>query len=412
MIRVRLFNPGLLWTAAHKNSRRIEAQWPPSPWTVLAALVAGAHATDDPGPARAAIARLAAAADPEMWLPDVHYHRARGVFVGKTGPQGAEKHWVLLDASRAVAGLTDRRTKHQWFTVGAEWTHPCAFLDFPVVLDDEQVSALAAAALAVPYVGRATDCVMLGVLTPSSDGWVDHTSGDGRVDQELAGPGVVHERWQPVDRPGPVRAATPDLLDVLDLCHNRRYRLGLPGLPDHVKGRGVTYVRCDRDGGPASTRVVLLLSKGRTQQEVMAALSGSPLLLGGHKPWAVSFESRDDATAAAGAAPELFRDGQPHIRHVDRYYGRPASSWISVVPVVAHPDRRIAEHEIAAGLAENGLTGSVQVSRPGGPCPELPHLTLWRARIGLDDLHVGPLRVGHGQQYGYGRLCTDEGEEQ
>ncbi|WP_216918010.1 hypothetical protein [Nocardia noduli] len=408
MIRIRLFNPGLLWTAAHKNPRGVEVQWPPSPWTVLSSLVAGAHTLADPGPARDAIQRLAAAPDPDMWLPEVHRHRVREVFVGKTGPQGAEKHWELLDGSRAVAGLTDHRTKHKWLTTSAEWADPCAFLDFPVVLDADQISALATAALATPYVGRATDCLMVGVLTRDGEGWVDHTSADGRADPDLTEPGAAHEWWQPTDRPGPVRAATPDLLQVLDLCHDRRHRYGLPGLPDHVKGRAVTYVRRDPAGAVEVARVVLLLVKGRTQREVMSALAGSPLLLGGEKPWAVSFEGREDATAAAGSAPELFRDGQPHTRHVDRYYGAPACSWSSVVPLVAHPDRRIAEHEITAGLADLGANGSVSVFRPGGPCPELPHLTLWRARLHLDEPHPGPLRFGHGQQYGYGRFCKDE----
>lgn len=411
MIRVRLHNPGLLWTAARKSPRGVEAQWPPSPWTVLSSLVAGAHATADPEPARQAIHTLAAASDPDMWLPEVHSHRVPGVYVGKTGPQDVEEKLRRPDDSRGIAGLKDRRTKHLWFTARAEWAHPCAFLDFPAVLDDSQVSALAAAALATPYVGRATDCVMVGVLTPHGAGWVDHTSADGCADPELTEPGMAHEWWQPIDRPGPVRAATPDLLQVLDICHERQYRYGLPGLPNHAKGRPVTYVRRDPSNSATAARVVLLLKKGRTQQEVMSSLTGTPVLLGGEKPWAVSFEGRDEAAAAARAAPELFRDGQPHRRHVDRYYGPAACSWTSAVPMVAHPDRRIAEHQLIAGLRDIDAHGTVEALRPYGPCPELPQLTLWRAQVRLDQQHPGPLRVGVGQQYGYGRFRKDEDKE-
>ncbi|WP_196812377.1 hypothetical protein [Nocardia sp. CNY236] len=411
MIRVRLHNPGLWWTAAHRIPGGVEVQWPPSPWTVLSSLVAGAHATPDPDPARQAIQLLAAASDPDMWLPAVHRHPVQGVFVGKTGPHDAETQWELLDGSRAVAGLTDQRTKHKWLTARAEWTHTCAFLDFSVDLDDEQVSALAEAALATSYVGRATDCVMVGVLTPHAAGWVDHTCVDGRADPELTEPAAPHELWQSTNRSGPVRAATPDILQVLDLCHERRHRYGLPRLPDHVKGRLVTYVRREPADSTPSTRVVLLLKKGRSHQEVMSALPGEPLLLGGENPWAVSFDSRDDATTAERSAPKLFRDGQPHPRHIDRYYGRPACSWTSVVPLVAHPNRRIAEHEITTGLQNLDAHGNVGALRPCGPCPELPHLTLWRARLRLNQPYPGPLRLGHGQQYGYGRFHTDENKE-
>ncbi|WP_157101174.1 hypothetical protein [Nocardia shimofusensis] len=353
---------------------------------------------------------LAKAPDPDMWLPQVHIHRVPGRYVGKTGPQDAEKHWTVLDGSRV--GLDDERTKHLWFTARAEWTHPCAFLDFSAVLDGEQISALAAAASATPYVGRATDCVMAGVLTPHDGGWVDHTSTDGYADPELAEPGSAHERWQPTAVPGPVRAATPDLLAVLDLCHERRHRYGLPGLPDHVRGRPVTYLRRDPSTSATSaTRVVLLLNKGRTQQQVMSSLPDTAVLLGSDKPWAVSFESREQAAAAAQSTPELFRDGQPQERHIDRYYGRPAESWISAVPMVAHPDRRIAEHEITTGLQDVGADGFVEKLKPCGPCPELAHLTLWRAWIRLDHPYPGPLRLGQGQQYGYGRFRKDEDGE-
>lgn len=414
-LRMRLHNPGRWWTAARRGrAGAVQLQWPPSPWTVLSALVAAAHAGQDPDPVRAVVDRLASCGDPSMWLPPIHEHTVPAVYVGKTGPYGAEQHWNLLDASRAVAGKTDERTKHRWRTARGEWGHSCVFVDFPLELTDAELAVLAQAARRVPYVGRATDTVTLGVITLGEAGPVDHTAPDGAADDELLRPGPQHRLWEPVPQRGaPVRCASPDLLHVLDTCHDRRHRQGLPGVPDSAKGRTVGYAPRDADPHTVenSDRVALLLAGRRTAADVLTTLGAGeaervPLLLGGATPWAVSFPDREQAAAAAAAQPGLFRDGQPVPRHVARYYGSPHARWRTVSPVVAHPHRAIADAAITTELTQLGVADPQIELQPAGPCPELPHLNRWQVTVTTPIPHPGPIRAGAGLSAGYGRFGT------
>jgi len=134
--------------------------------------------------------------------------------------------------------------------------------------------------------------------------------------------------------------------------------------PTTSKGRPVTYVQ----GGPTSPATATL---------------------------GVWFDTREAAATAVTTAPALFRVGQPHDRHVDRYYGHPGSAWTSAVQTAAHPDRHIAEHGITAGLEELGAPGTVVGLRSQG----VPRVTAAEFMAGTampGPAASGPLWLGQG----------------
>ncbi|GAA1253264.1 hypothetical protein GCM10009676_45440 [Prauserella halophila] len=405
MIRLRLHNPGRVWTASTgQNGGR--SAWPVSPWTVLAALVNGAHLSGNPDPARAAIAELAADADPWMWLPEVADQTAGARYVGPTGPQPAAAHHTHLDASRAIAGATDRRTKHQLLEARTEWSTSTVFLDFPDVLTTAQLGSLADAARATPYVGRATDEVTIGVLSGQGGDWWDHTA-DELADPAMSEPGADHRRHVPTDLAGSVRCTDSDFLDRCDLDHQRRQD-GIPGLSIVARGRGVRYVQTtDRTSGA----IALVLDGKRTAGELYTALEETgepvPFLLGSNRrPWGALFPDVDAASRMAGAVPHLFTGDEPRTMYVNRWHGTSATSWRTVAPVAGHPDRRRITAELEATS-----NGHVSV-RHVGACPELPHLSLWHVALELDQPHPGPIQYGDGWRFGYGRFRKSDEENQ
>lgn len=402
MIRVRLYNPTRMWTAAASpNGGRVA--WPLQPWTVLAALVAGAHELDDPGLARAAVGALAAADDPVMWLPDLCEHRVPMRYVGLTGVQGAKSHWRITDASVAVSGMSDGRHKHELHEARGEWCAPTAFLDWPDVLDAEQTEQLAAAARRVPYVGRSTDAISVGVLAGGPDSWYDHTAAGGRCDAALASPGPDHTRWGVTDASGPTHCATSETLAQLD-ANWERTEAGLRSLPAHVTGTLRLYLPTVEQ--TMSHRVVLRVEGRPTAADVLTELSElnddeAPFAIGGRRPWAYSFPGADTAARAVAALPGRFSGGVVAARHVEPWHGQPTIRWRTVAPVAAHPNERAALAELSAALP-----GHVEVQH-AGRCPELPHLALWNAVAVLDQPLPGPIQVGAGAEYGYGRFRKD-----
>lgn len=426
MLRLRLTSPTRVWTAAIRHGRTAEVEWPPAPFRALAALVAGAHALRDDADtaaARAAIARIAACPPPLMWLPDMLVHTVPESYVAGTVIDWAKKPPKIFDLSLAVPGADDKRTKHLQHTVRCEWDHPCAFLDVDVDLEADELEALARAASAVPYVGRSTHPVEIGVVIFGPDGRPGLLAPDGGADVSFLEPGDAHQRWFPTElRAGAqTRCWTPEILTVLDEDHDARMHRGLRGLPDTVKGQPVSYVRGRRRD--ATGWVSLSLArKRRDALSLMASLATTnPTtaadalpVMAGSSVVAVLVDGDDAAVAAVTHHPDVFRGSgskHPAVRRVEAV-GR---TWSTDLPAVAHPDQRVANAELAAELdtlfGEGTRVTSMRKLGPVIDIEELSGYERWAVTFTTSTGVAGPVRIGAGSRYGAGVCSPVRGRE-
>lgn len=424
MLRIRLHMPEYVYAASLAPAPRAAPEWPPAPWRIAAALLAGAATLEESSwmQARAALARLEQAEPPTWWLPpEAASSSPRQVWAAMVAPDSDTKPRdvaKVLDLSAAVADMADHRTKYPQLPVRVSVSAPTAWMDVDVTLSEVEVDALSMAALAVPYVGQSTHPAELGVLTPDeTGGWRDHTSPDGTCPEELATPGDQHLRWTPSNRPDavPVRCWAPGMLQVLDEDHHRRSENRV-GVAPRSKGRTVHYASTRRRD-PGEWRLVGLR---RPTRDVVATLQAVPAPAGAVLP----IIARDRLVGLLCAGPEMVLrahqalpdsiDSADHRiqRAADRFQIA-AHRWRSATPVAAHPDGRVARAQLQAELGELGRVSQVQL-HAAGPVPHpVRGLSMWHVDVQFVDPLRGPLRCGAGADSGAGVLAAvaDDGKE-
>lgn len=421
MLRIRLHMPEHVYAAALAPGPRAVPEWPPAPWRLAAALVAGASTLDDPQCAAAwnAVERLEQAEPPVWHLPPASSSPHPAVWASAVRPEAAitpSQLKKVLDLSAAIPGKSDGRTKYQHYPVRMVTAEPTAWMDVDVALPNDEVDAVSAAALAVPYVGRATHPGEFGVLTPDgADGWFDHTSPDGTCPAELAGPEGQHERWVPSQRRDatPVRCWSPGMLQVLSEDHSRRSR-GHPGVAEHVKGRTVHYASTRRRD-PRAWRPVGLQ---RPTHDVVGTLGALPTeagevlpILRGERLVGLLCRGSDTLLRLQQAMPGAL-SGDDRIRRTAGRFLASACRWRSVTPVAAHADPRIARTCVEEGLAEFGALFDVRLRPTANAHQPVRGLSTWHVDVTFAEPVRGPLRVGDGAASGAGVLAAnDTGKE-
>lgn len=417
MLRIRLHMPEHVYAAALAPGSRAVPEWPPAPWRLASALVAGAATLDEPlrRTAWAALERLEHAEPPVWHLPSASPSSRIARWAAMTEPESAHRPGKLvkvLDLPAALPGVSDPRTKYQHFSVRVVTAEPTAWMDVDLDLSNDEAEAMSAAALAVPYVGQATHPGELGVLTPDrTGGWVDHTSPDGTCPAELAEPGAQHERWTPSQRRDAVevRCWRPGMLAVLEEDHARREQ-NRPGVPEHMKGRRVpyapTYRRSTSEWRPVALR--------RPTHDVVGTVSSLPVEAGSVLP----ILRRDRVVGLLCDGPEtLLRLQQsiPHAlatderaRRTSARYLASAHRWRSATPVVAHPDARIARIHIEQELTKRAPLAELRLH----PMPDAPQpvrgLSTWQVDVTFTERVRGPLSAGDGAASGAGILMAND----
>lgn len=412
MLRVRLHHPDRIYSGTQRRSGQVVADWPPSPWRIVAALTSGAHALN-PQWRDAALAVLdrVSHTDPPVWhLPSSITTPLPSVWVPATdaqAPTRASSLRTVLNVGDMASGADDTRSKQQATWLRVELAHPCAFLDIALPVTPSEAKALAAAAQQVSYVGRAEHPAMLGVLTPDSHGnWRDHTAPGGRADTEQHTPTSQHHRWLP-DQPGgtSLRCWNPDMLAVLTADHQRRYEHGQLGVPDHLKGRDVPYApvseRAEADGWVA-------LPLARPTWDVVRTLAAIPAPAGAVLPLLygrrlVGLLCRDTETVTIlRRHHQSWLAERASVQRTRNLFCGAARRWRSATPVVAHADRHVATAELASELADRDCPPQHLRVRPSDATCPVPGRAAWHTEMIFPEPVSGPLRIGHAAEYGCG----------
>lgn len=417
MLRIRLHMPEHVYAAALAPGSRAVPEWPPAPWRLASALVAGASTLGEQQRRSAwtALERVEHAEPPVWHLPSASASPRITKWAAMTQPETPHRPGKLvkvLELSAALPGVSDLRTKYRHYSVRIVTAEPAAWMDVDVDLPEDEMTALGAAALAVPYVGQSTHPGELGVLSPvDAGGWVDHTSPDGTCPAELAEPGAQHERWTPskARHAVAVRCWRPGMLAVLEEDHARRTQ-NQPGVPEYVKGRMVGYAPTFRRS-PSAWRPVGLR---RPTHDVTGTLGPLPVEEGSVLP--ILRRERlvglvCDSAATLLRLQQTIPDALATDDRVRRTTGRflaAAYRWRSATPVIAHPDVRIARAQIEQELTEFGpLSECVLAPLPTAPQP-VRGLTTWQVDVAFTESVRGPLRVGDGGRFGAGMFMAND----
>lgn len=416
MLRIRLHMPEYVYAASVAPAPRAAPEWPPAPWRMAAALLAGASTLEEPSwtQARAALARLEQAEPPTWWLPSAASSQRPQVWAALVEPESATKSRdvaKVVALSTAFADMADHRTKYAHRPVRVNVTEPTAWMDVDVTLPDHEVQALSVAALAVPYVGQSTHPAALGVLTPDeAGGWRDHTSPDGTCPDELSTPGEQHDRWIPSARRDgmPVRCWAPGMLQILDEDHHRRSENHV-GVAAHFKGRTVHYASTRRHD-PGAWRPVGLQ---RPTRDVVATLHALPTPAGAVLPIiarervvGLLCDGPEVSLRVQQALPGSLSGDDGRIHRAAARFLRSAHRWQSATPVAAHPDARIARAQLETELAELGRVWQVDLHAAGQVPQPVRGLSMWHVDVRFAEPVRGPLRCGAGADSGAGVLAA------
>ncbi|MEV7972786.1 type I-U CRISPR-associated protein Csb2 [Cellulomonas sp. NPDC089187] len=406
-------------------------EWPPSPYRVFAALLAGAHAGEDEQTdrERTALRRLSRCSAIRIWVPE---HRS-AVLPARFVPSTSMPAWTtgttepkldkVLDSSLVFANH-DTRSKAQVADIRTTLAAPDVHLDVeeePFPLSDEDLSALRNAAARVPYVGRATHIADITI---------------GRTDGTRPSPD--HQRWGTQRAPNePLRVWDDHTIDLLDQMHEdvftthtlplNRASVAPRALPPATSpaARGDTWVavRARRRLSPTRTPAVLRAAHQaihaawpHDEPSALIALpdvghqraSGAILgvgLIGANEETVQRHAGALDIDVFDPAAP-----GRTVALQQWRWTRRSAA-WASATPYVAHADERVARLELARDLEAHygdDLEFEAQFSRrprlPGeARWPEPPGgRQQWWVAISTRSPVPGPLVLGACRDDGYG----------
>lgn len=421
MLRIRLHMPEHVYAAAVAPGSRAVPEWPPAPWRLAAALLAGASTLDGQqySAARAALARLEQAEPPAWHLPPASTSRRPAVWASAVVPSSEKSPRLLpkvLDLPSAGSGMTDQRTKYPQYPVRVVTTEPTAWMDVDVALSGDELAALSEAALAVPYVGQATHPADLGILIPDeAGGWTDHTSPDGACHAEMAAPGAQHECWTPSTRQDAVsvRCWCPGMLQVLDEDHRRRSS-NHTGVAEHLKGRTVHYAPSRR----RSADSWYPLGLQRPTRDVVATMQALPVEPGTVLPLVRGERLMGMLCRDAGTLLQLQHSMPDELASDDRVRrtaGRflaAARRWRSATPVAAHADARVARAHLEQALAVLGDPSAVSLEPAARASQPVRGLATWHVDVTFAEPVRGPLRVGEGVASGAGVLVANDVEKE
>lgn len=350
MIRVTARFWGRTYTGALQAGGRASAEWPPSPYRLVAALLSGAHQHDGQtlAAARGALEQVVATTAPVIHAPEAHRFVMPSNYAPMTGfMDGVANQFSALRPTM----LNGKDTVHQARMVlsGTD----VAF-DVDVDLDEEQLAALDRAASAVAYLGRSTHPAELSV---------------DRIDPDTAGPPDTTRMIPVEDGDFEVRGWVESTIADLDRLH-AAYVHYLPATPQWGRGTPMRYDVADAPAGAGGFEIVPLGSRlqGRAQvTELLGRIRSGledtglgevrvfPLTQVGHPRSTgacagVGFYATDKpslATAAAGFASNQLMDnvatGFTPMTALSRHrWSRPAARWVSSTPMPLHPDARVA----------------------------------------------------------------------
>lgn len=417
MIRVRIEFPDSRYTAVTDltgGTGEVTSEWPPSPYRVVAALLAGASALpeDQRNRARGVLQLITEADPPVIWTPEsaewtslparwkpssLSPEEGKGILPDMItlGPRGADRvnRAVFHSAERVVCGDI--------------------YVDIPVKLTDEQVAILNRAALRVPYFGRSTHPSIMTVSQTENDVLPDH------------------EKWMPGGGEAILAGWTSETLTWLD----RRYRMQLDGRDDRPtpsRDSSVGAVRIgyrsagENLGGFVVTMRLAIARSPRRAAELMTEISrlgleaqAFPLVDLGHEHAqgmirgvgvrGVSRVVVERAAAQVDSVVELnhLARGAAFLSH-GRWTGR-SPLWVSATPLVSHaselPAMLAVQSELAAKL---GVEPEVVLSREPMLAGQVSWpdtaegLRQWFAAVRFPDSVAGPLMLGERTESGYG----------
>ena len=422
-VRVHLWQQ--VYTGTVEAGRRAVPEWPPSPYRLISALLAGAHHCDPPvrSVAREALEevsrspapRIITAAWPkEMVLPSN--------WVPATGDDKADNR--PFQASAMTTG--GRRRPVRVHAARMNLDAPDIYFEIDVDLTTPQRQALAEAAEHVPYFGRATHPAELSIVD--------------RVEWPADVPLDTHA---PVDGlPGDVRSWTPAALPELDRAFEA-WRTGLPTPPGSAKGVRVGYAVDDRHGilprnvvdvlpfrGPLTRPAditAMMLTISETIRAAGEEASGSwafPMLQVGHEHSsgacaAVAIVSAERGaghtaaleTASAEIGERLSTQFRASAARNPRRWTEPALRWVSASPAALHPKTSVAHllatHELekeTGQAARVTLTRTPTYGQRRWPDDEVTGLGQWFVTVEFDEPVPGPLRFGGRSDEGFGLL--------
>jgi len=429
-------------------------EWPPSPYRIYAALVAGAHrgSPEQTAREREAMQRLARHRIATIWVPRHTTARLPGRYVptssmpvsapgkdpnlAQNGPAGLRP----VDTSLVLANV-DSRSKAAFLEVRTSLAHPDVVFDVQDdddPLTDDDVAALHAAALRVPYVGRATHAGELSIARGSG----------------LA-PTPDHHRWSLPQGGARPRTWDEGTLDALDRDHAAVFHHGLPPSPPAHRARRamppppgqrtrthlVTTIRLgparassrDLRGLGQAEAVRLVEAANRVVQELEWGTQKPPRIVAVPdvaRPHAtgrvlrlgIVAEEADSAYRLVRKLPEALGDVlDPAGASTDRpsthrRWTASSAHWFSATPFVGHPDERVARLELARDLADacGGVLKDAALSRtplePGQvPWPTPPGgAQRWWVTLQTTSPVEGPLVLGRQRTSGYGLFANKE----
>lgn len=402
--------------------------WPPSPLRLVGALVAGAHSLHSAAlrdTALGVIRRITTAPSPVIEAPEAlplglrpYFAQKTGVPPGLTAANGLEEflsvdYFGLATKSKTLkpnAGIALSDTRIRYLIAGITTTA-------------DELTALRAAAGAVPYFGRSNDAAIV-------------TVGDTEPEP------LPLRRLLPFEDPrGSTRGWTSRSVDWMDLNYelmaNSR---DAPQIPDTAYSVRLAY-RAVPSALSKPLQVVPLRSAlpGRQVPGFMARLEvpngavAFPLVVAGAphsdgRCLGIGFQTAGDgASPVTDMVSAVIRAERPTAAPIlelsqrktldPERWTRAARSWVSATPVRAFPDVRVLEYllrqrfgdRFALLRADREPMESWQQRWPSPP-GLVDGLAQWWVKLRLPTPTAGPLRIGTANELGFGLMIPDSSE--
>lgn len=425
------------WSPAfHGLNRDGSPEWPPSPFRLAQALMAGCHRPTFDAQARAALESLTNLENPvitapaaqQVRLPNTYTHRSGGPMEGEQMPSG--KLEKILDLT--VAGLTTaNRTAKPESMVVLDDCRVVYEVDDPEEAVDTE--ALGHAALRVPYFGRSQDSCD---ITVSRAATTPGTSAErSAMAYRLGDP--LGERWYPrSDSRGAVRGWAANSCEWMD--QNYESTTGGSQLPVFSPEPYITRLGYRRgqltDAGSRSVAVIpvadSIQSSGipafmRTLGALPDHVTPFPCVVANHhhadgRLLGVGLCSDDGDALEDGL--EILLARRDMVSRLDlvtqalqpSYWERSSRYWCSATPLRAFPDDRVAQWVISRDMEQRlgqrpEITWSKSPIRPwqrAWPQPE-DGLGAWWAEVAFPMAVSGPLTFGETREQGFGLFVPD-----
>lgn len=405
-------------------------EWPPAPFRLAQALIAGCHRPETDHDAVQAVRALTGLPNPEITvpaarearLPTTYTHRTGGPMEGTIAPIELKR---LLDLPVAGLAASNRTAKPTRLMLLAD-TRLEFLVDDPDGTVD--IDALDRAARLVPYFGRSQDGCDMSVTAVGPDE-ADPPKSVGRLR-------IVHGEfaagtWVPrFDSRGATRGWAPNSCDWMDAQYAAV--MGGSSLPTFSPEPYLTRLSY---GAPAATEdqssrhVVIATARPVQNHRIPEFLRALGPLPAGTFPCVVA-RHREASGQLVGIGMPL---GSPQIEtlreHADlraepptlavgaldpRVWEEQATTWCSATPLRAFPDQRVAEYVIGREANETlgavpDFTWSTSPERPWHRRWSQPAdgLRTWWVTLRFDRPVGGPLVLGATKNEGFGLFVPD-----